>query len=203
MRTIHLHGELGKKFHPVWNLDVRTPAEAVRAIQANDQSFVPYLLESGREGVTYRFVINDTHLTVDGLKHPIGKADLHIVPEIAGSKSKFATLAIGAALIVASGGLSTTAFIAGSAAGTFGAMSVASVTLNIGMGLVLSGVAQMLVKTPSQQTSSSTGQQVLESYYFNGAVNTGSQGSAVPIGYGTLLTGSIPISSGLTSENML
>lgn len=201
MRQIKLHGELGKRFGTDWTLDIRNPGEAIRAIQANKPGFVPHMLESEKSGVGYRVIVGDTDIQAEAIPQPFGREVLHIVPVVAGAKSGgLGMIILGAALIVVTAGFATP-FVAGAAAGTFGAMSIASIGLNIGIGLILSGVAQMLVKTPKPADIGS-GPNPLESYYFNGPNNTGSQGSPVPIGYGRMLVGSIPISSSISSQNI-
>ncbi len=53
MKKVHLHGELGKLFGKVWNIDIDTPAEALSALFANNLSIKKYLEDKNSEGITY------------------------------------------------------------------------------------------------------------------------------------------------------
>lgn len=68
MTAIYLYGHLGRRFgrrfgHR-WNLDVSSPAEAVRAIMANRPHFQPY---AASLGLTVAGAGGPTTLTVAGL----------------------------------------------------------------------------------------------------------------------------------------
>lgn len=201
MRNVKLHGHLAEQFGADWQLEIATPNEAFQALAANCPNFLSTLIQSDKDGIGYRIIRGDTDLDVHNLCEPLGRQTLHIVPVVSGGKSKLGMIVIGAALIVASGGLSAAPFVAGATTG-FGAMSVASITFNIGLGLVLGGIAQMLVKTP-QPPAASLSPETLQSHYFNGPSNNSGQGSPIPIGYGEVIVGSMPLSAEIYTENML
>lgn len=204
MKQIKLHGDLATKFGEDWKLDVRNPGEAIRAIEANRPGFIQHILNSDKQGVGYRVVVGDRPLALEEVPAPFGQETLHIVPVIGGAKSGGAMILLGAALIAISGGsaaILTTTLIEGATVGV-GAMTLGGVAFTVGVSLVLGGVSQMLMKVP-QAPSAQDVQEDLPSHFFNGPVNTGRQGSAIPVGYGTLLIGGIPISAGFTTENMI
>jgi len=202
MKRIRLHGDLATKFGAEWNLDVRSPAEALRAIQANRPGLLAHIMESDKQGVGYRIIAGERDLDEAGLVSPFGRETLHIVPVIGGAKKGgLGMIILGAAVIFMTMG-NATVLIAGASGTGAGAVTVASLGFNIGVGLILGGISQMLVKTP-QAPAAQDRPEDKPSHFFSGPVNSGRQGSAIPVGYGRLLVGSIPISGGFTTENMI
>jgi predicted phage tail protein len=204
MKKIVLHGALGEQFGHEWNLDVATPSEALRLIQVNRNDLIPHLLKSAEQGVGYRVIVGDRDVGVEDLSMPYGRETLHIVPVAAGAKSGLGSIIIGAMLMVLaipSGGASMGLWTALSSGASFGQIA-ASLAFSIGSNLVLGGLSQMLAGAPKQPAQQEVA--VVEnkpSYYFNGPVNTIAQGSVVPVGYGTLVVGGMPISAGINAEN--
>lgn len=199
MRTVKLHGELGKRFGETWSLDVGSPAEAARAIEANRPGFISYLVESGDSGIAYQILVGGTALDKDEqVQQPFGAQEtLEFVPVPAGSKSSWLGIAIGVLLMFVAPYLSTTVLITGTT------ISVSSIAFSVGLSLALGGVAQMLAGTPKNELSQGTAAESRNSFYFSGPVNTSEQGLPVPIGYGELIVGSHRLSVGLTSKDIL
>jgi predicted phage tail protein len=201
MKHIQLHGVLADKFGEHWDLDVRTPVEGLRAIAVNCPGFLPHLIESDKQGIAYRVVLGDRDISLDALASPTGKEVIHLVPVMAGAKSGFGQILLGAALV-------GVAIMTGGAGGalsgqlfTLAGQSVtwASIAFSIGSSLILGGVAQMLAPSPKTPAAA----EVVEdrpSYYFNGPTNRMQQGNAVPVGYGQLIVGAMPISAGISTE---
>jgi predicted phage tail protein len=52
MRTVYLHGKLGKRFGKKWRLSVSSAQEAISAIDANQEGFIDYILTHSLKGVT-------------------------------------------------------------------------------------------------------------------------------------------------------
>ena len=48
---IYLHGKIGKKFGKEWDLNVTSPNEALRAIDANTGNFFKYLASKQDENI--------------------------------------------------------------------------------------------------------------------------------------------------------
>jgi predicted phage tail protein len=181
MREIRLNGALGKRYGRVHRFDVRTPAEALRALVANFPAFERELAESAVNGVSYLCKVDDEIADEDGIGAPMSRS-FSITPVITGAEGAARALA-GAFLIVA---------------GFFvnmipGMQMVGSAMIKIGISLTISGVAQML--SPSTSTED---QEKIESDYFSGAEQTSVQGGPVPVGYGRLVIGSVTISAGIT-----
>ncbi len=53
MKKLFLHGELGNRFGDVWELNVSTPKEALRALFANEPLVEKYLFQKQKDGVSY------------------------------------------------------------------------------------------------------------------------------------------------------
>jgi len=191
MRTIKLYGELGKKYGRVHQLEVRTTAEAIRALSANYKGFRQDLESAHEKGVGFRIRNGRHDLTdVNQIKDP-GSKIIQIIPTVIGSNAESRIL-IGIAIIaivIATGGIGATGF------GGF----AAQVGLGIGNSLVLGGVMQLLSTAPKTPDIPERPENT-PSYTFNGPVNTTAQGHPVPVGYGRLIVGGAVISAGINLE---
>jgi predicted phage tail protein len=196
MRVIRLNGELGKRFGRSHKLDVRTPAEAVRALCANLEGFEQALASSHEKGVAYRCIVDRDPLDEGHLHYPMSRS-FSITPVVHGG-GKVLGIILGAILIVAAVALAPVtgggSLLLTQGIGFLG-FTYASVAW-LGVALVLGGISQLLAPTPKAPTSGQTN----ENQYFNGAVNTTAQGSAVPIGYGRAIIGSAVISAAISVE---
>lgn len=184
MKTIKLFGDL-EKFKKEWLLDVTTPGEALRAIEANRPGFI----EATKNG-EYAVVLvdyNNTDLirqvTLETCSLPWHTEELWVVPVVQGE-----IVAAGAAIVIAGVSIGV-----GSA--------VAAVVLAIVLNLALSIAISMLTTLISGSTDamSASQQEIPESrpsYLVNGAVNTSRQGHRIPLLYGgPLLVGSMVLAS--------
>lgn len=191
MLTVVLLGELGKRFGRKHRLDVRSPAEAVRALCANFKDFRQFVATSAERNVAYRVLSRKDEVAEDELHNPASKT-ITFVPVVAGANflKKFGKIILGAALIVASFYLPPLALV--------GTATLQSVTFSIGLSLALGGVAQLLAPTPKTPEAAKDE----ASYIFNGAVNTSAQGAAIPVGYGQMIVGSAVISAGISVEDV-
>ncbi len=214
VRRINLEGELGEKFGKVWHLNVKTPAEAVRAIDAQRKGFRKYFLDTGEKGIGYEVIIGDQGIQQEeGLLYPAPmRDDFTFVPIPQGGKSRaFGMILMGAAIFVTAGlasGAFATAQTAGALAVAEGASGWAAfaaslaaeggmtgIALSMGGALMLGGVAQLLAPTPE----SSAGNEE-QSYLFDGAINSAKQGTPIPILYGRMTVGGAVISASIKSN---
>lgn len=193
MRTIILLGELGKRYGRRHRLDVKSPAEAIRALCANFKDFAAFVSASSERNVGYRVLNMREDIGEDELHNPAGQR-ITIAPVVAGAGGSLGKILLGAALIAASFMVPGLGAIA-----LFGTTTLATVAFNIGVSLALGGIAQMLAPQPA---SSGPTEEQQPSYVFNGAVNTTSQGQPVPIGYGRMIVGSAVISAGIAVEDI-
>jgi len=195
--TVLLLGELGQHFGKRHRFDVRSPAEAVRALVANFADFERFILQSKERHLGYRVLVGTEAISEQDLHGPVGANTITIAPVIAGAGGKFGQIILGVALIAASFYLPTTALFS---IGSF-APSIASLSFSIGLSLTLGGVAQMLAPQPASNEPSERPENQ-PSYTFNGAVNTTAQGQPVPVGYGRVVVGSAVISAGIDVDQV-
>ncbi len=202
LRKVRLYGQLAKFVGKrVLMADVATAGEAVRFLIANFPE-----LERHMSDQYYRVDIGGYDLALDELAYPAGNDDIKIVPVLAGAGGNTTRILLGVALIAVAIAVPTvgmglggaTGFGAGAAAGA-GATATASfastmVALggNIGIALVLSGVAGLLTPTPKLPESQDD---PTNSFSFSGIQQTNRAGTAVPVCYGEVLTGSVVVSA--------
>lgn len=179
-------------------MDVRSPAEAIRALCANFPDFAGFVSSSHERNVGYRVLSNRDAIGLDHLHDPAGQT-IKIVPVItgAGGNSPLASILIGAAIIAAAFVTGGVSLVAGQ--GLVFSGLIGQVAFGIGVSLALGGVAQLLAPPPP---SSTPNEGVNPSYVFDGAVNTTAQGQPVPIGYGRMIVGSAVISAGLSVDDI-
>ena len=188
---IILSGFLAKRFGKRFDLDVRSPREAVRALSFQLKGFEKALMD---HQAGFRVWADREPLDKANLDRCTGARPIRIVPVVAGSKSPGEMILMGAALFFGAqeitdlmylNGIGTTSFDVDLSLGLHG----------IGSALMIAGVARLLFKPPTPPT---TGQ----SYLFNGPVNTSAQGNCVPVCYGRMRAGSQLISAGVIPNQM-
>jgi predicted phage tail protein len=200
LRTIRVYGRLAKflkrrKFEAA----VSSAAEAVRFLLANFPGLEPELARGH-----YRVSVGGYDLAEDELQHPSGNQEIRIVPVITGAGGAGRVIA-GVALIaltIATGGFG------GAAVGLFGAaapIALGTVGLGIGTSLVLGGVAQLLSPVPTMNASSmaDTEKDPRKSYSFSGIQNVSRAGVPVPVVYGETIVGSVVISAGVDTAQVV
>jgi predicted phage tail protein len=217
VRKIRLEGELGEKFGEVWNLNVQTPHEAIRAIECQTKGFRKHILDNAEKGIGYEVIIGDQGIKQEEeLLYPSPMRDAFtIVPTVQGSKSRgFGMIMMGAAIFLTAGaaaGMFAPAFtMTGQVAGSLGTMQSAGVMglaaletasslqlagMYLGASLMMSGASMLLA--PTIEGSAGNEEQ---SYLFDGAVNSVKQGTPVPILYGRMMVGGSVISASIKSN---
>jgi len=222
MKVVKVYGALRKKLGQCrFEFEAETPAQALKALCANFPWLTKWLLDSERDGVSYRVTIGKEKLsdqTAGALALPWSEKEVFsITPIVAGAGRGAATIGIGIGLIAASfffpgaGLFGTSGLFGAGQAGIIGVSSVGvlnatamGVTLSaMGAALVLTGIAQSISPMP-QMSSLERGREAarLESFSFSGIVNTSQQGLPVPIAYGRVFTGSGVISSALDVDQL-
>jgi predicted phage tail protein len=192
--VIRLLGDLGQRFGRIYRWAVKSPAEAIRLLEANFPDFRPYLSEAGRQ---YRVITRHTHRQWDPgddlgyteLGEGHGQQEILIVPVISGS-GDFGKILLGAALLAF-------AWTGGAAAVFgFGEGGVAAIG-SIGASLALSGLSGLLFPAPrAPQLSDNNNQQ---SFIFNGLGPSNSVRQRIPIVYGRFRIPGLPISGTIDS----
>ena len=199
-----------------------TPAQAMRALLVNYPQLEQWLVDSEKNGIAYRVTVGKQKIyeqDVLGMVLPWSEQDVFsIAPVMTGAGRGATTFLLGAALVgvaifsagagfsLAAGGFTTTGVAASGAVGVIApgfatASALAAVAGNIGIGLMLTGVAQMLSPVPKPPGIGDAPTQ-LESNSFSGVLNTVRQGVPVPIAYGRVFVGSAVISAGLDVDQV-
>lgn len=188
LREVRLYGSLGRQFGRLFRLAVATPAEAAQALCAVVPGFRNAFI--GRDGRAQYHVFVGRRaarrdLAAEQCEEPLGQAEpIRFVPVVAGAKrAGLREIVIGGVLLWAS----------------FGDFGFTGVLANIGFGLVIGGVIQMLspqrVKQPITEN--------VASYAFDGPVQTTEQGGPVPVAMGRVICGSTVVSQGLSTSDLL
>ena len=191
LRKVRLYGKLAKFVgHRVLEADVHSAAEAIRFLITNWPG-----LESHMSDQYYKVFADKWEVNEEEFHYPTGSSDIRIVPVVGGAGGSTTNILLGVAMIGIAVALPGAGLFAGGSMGfgaTVGFSTVTAMIGNIGIALVLYGVAQAL--TPVQQTPE-TVQDPKNSFSFSGTQNTSRAGVPVPICYGEILTGSIVISA--------
>ena len=211
LRKIKLHGELAKflgqdEFEAV----VKTTAEAVKFLITNFPKLEAYMSDK-----YYQVLVGNNELDKDQIHDPVGKSEIHFVPVITGAGgSSFNRILLGGALIGASflfpgAGMFGTQGLGGVfAAGTTGGVAVGSTLMTgigtalsaVGAGMVLNGVSEILFPLPTPEEQEDDPR---ISFNFSGVQNTSRAGTAHPIVYGEIVTGSVVISASVDTNQVV
>ena len=190
LRTIRIYGRLAKFLkRRVFSADVSSAAEAVRFLLANFPHLEPELAKGH-----YRVCVGDYALDKEELQHPSGLQEIKIIPTLTGAGGVARILA-GVALIVASVFISPGALVFGTA--------LKGLVFGLGTSLTLGGVAQLLTPVPVVPSGVDSPNDPRSSYSFSGIQNTSREGTPVPIVYGEMLVGSVVISAGIDTVQVL
>lgn len=168
LTEVHLHGALGARFGRLFRLDVRSAVEALQALRCQLPGFNAAL----RQSPGFVLLAGEERLTESMLALETGRKPIHVMPVMAG--------ATGIEIAVIAGVTITLADVV---------LTVSIVMALVQLGL---GLANMSSDTPKADKNQN---RTLESYSFNGPVNTVGQGAPVPVGYGRLKVGGHVISS--------
>jgi len=220
MKVVKVYGALRERLGQCrFELDVATPAQAVKALCVNFPGLDKWLIDSEQDGVGYRVRVGKQEAKPDDvsvLALPWSEREVFsITPVIAGAGGGFGRILFGGLLIGASfllpgaGLFGATSVFGVSAAGATGAgviaggaalTTVGTALSAIGAGLVLTGVSQIISPTPPSGLELKEANRI-QNFSFSGITNTSQQGLAVPIAYGRLFVGSAVISSGLDVDH--
>lgn len=196
MKSFHLYGSLEKEFGGPFNVDVVTPAEAIRALCVQLPGFEA-AIRKGNWRVIRGALDAEDDVDEEGLQLSLGHQDeLHLIPMIEGANGGVAQILIGVAMIAA-------AFISGG--GSLAAMGPMAVMMGAaGVGIAVGGIITLTTRVPGATDSASGNEKADDkaSFLFDGPTNQSTQGVAVPRGYGRMKVGSIVVSAGLYAEQM-
>ena len=197
LRKVKLYGELADFIgHKELEAVINSTADAIRFLVSNFPK-----LEAHMADKYYKVLVDDYDIDETELYNPIGQSDISIVPVITGAGGGVGKTLLGVAMI----GLAFTmpgATFSGlgfSAAKGFSGFQAA--IGNIGIGLTLMGVSEMLFPLPRPQEFSKEEDPRI-SFSFSGIQNTSRAGTSHPIVYGEIVTGSVVISAGIDTNQV-
>lgn len=183
---------MGQKFGRVHRLqlDVGSPADAVRALMAMVPGFRRYLIGSRDAGIAFTVFAASKNVAEAELRMPVRTdRDIRIAPIPRGKKGGIFQIILGAVLIVAG------AYVQYLSGGTPTPLSTG--LINAGIAMVVGGVIQLLTPTPRVKGSSDRGAAKANTS-FTGPINTVSQGNPNPVFYGgPMKVGSMVASAGI------
>lgn len=179
MISVTLHGPLRDRFGGDYRFEVRSAAEAIRALASQKQGFREEI-EAGSWTIVDGDLATGCTLNEEQLRRMLRSDELHILPAIDGEKGEGKSI-LGAVLMVAS------FFVPG---GPF----VQSIVFNAGVASFLGGLSMMLAPSPKAEEDNR-----LTSYGIN-TPNVSAQRTTMPCVYGRVVTGSVVASSGVTTE---
>ena len=215
LRKIKLYGRLAKFVgQRVFEADVASAAEAVRFLLVNFPQLEKHMADQ-----YYRVSVGKYDLTLEELHDPAGQQEISIVPVLAGAGGEAGKIFGGIALVAlafvigpAAGGFLGIGAGLGGATGAGAAVSLglvggafASAVGFIGLSLVIGGVSQLLTPTPKINTPGTPqdNNDPRKSYSFSGIQQTSRQGVPVPIVYGETIVGSVVISTGIDTVQVV
>ena len=200
MKTIHLYGALAEQFEPVYTLDVQTPAEAIRLLEANYPGQFAKAMRDKWWRISRR--AEGPCMVECELHMPTSAQEFHFEPYTQGGfKALFGLFLGGSGLgsiftplglpALGGGGAGILGF--GGALGGFG---------KIAIGLALLGVFALISGALSPKEETKADEDERSSFLFNGPVNQTSQGDPLPVVYGQVIVGSTVISGGIKVEDI-
>tara|TARA_R100001163_G_C5038702_1_gene177311 strand:- start:620 stop:1237 length:618 start_codon:yes stop_codon:yes gene_type:complete len=202
LRKIKLYGELAEFVgHKEFEVQVDSLAKAVSFLINNFEGIDRFMNPK-----YYQVKVGNYDIGEKEIHHPVGQEDIHFIPVISGAGRGVGKILLGAALI----GIAIAAPGAGFAFGKSGVGFIATGAApnalmaaigNIGIGLTLMGVSEMLTPLPKSRDFSSE-QDPRLSFSFSGTQQTSRAGTPVPIVYGEIFTGSVVISGGVDTEQV-
>jgi predicted phage tail protein len=200
MKVVKVYGELKKRLgQGRFELDVATPAEAIRALCANFPGLQKWIIDSEQDGVGFKVRVGKEEIGEENLEElhfPWSERDVFsITPVLTGAGRGWGKVLIGVLLVAG-------AMYFGVAGGKLGleiGSGAAKVMTQVGISMTLYGVAEMLSPVPKMPDDP----EQLQSFSFSGVVNTSKIGTPVPIAYGRLFVGSSVISSGLDVDQLV
>lgn len=189
LTNIFLHGRLGKAYGHEWKLDVRSPAEAIRAIDANLKGRLKEQLYKEGTKKFYKVCLGNVEnpLEKNELSINSGRVDIHIVPVPKGRKSGLGKILAAAAIIALMVWNPGAAFIGAKGLTMWGTMAATAAA-----SLALGGVVQMLTPTPNFNQNSDGDGRGSSLFQGNSVVTT--QGSTVGLVYGRMMVTPMPVS---------
>lgn len=196
MTQVKLLGELGKKFGSEWTSNSKSMRDIFKLIDCQVDGFKEYLQDCHEKNIGFTIQNGEDFIDYDDLLLCDVKDTVIISAVPAGSGKGLgkilAAIAVIAAIFLFPGTFMTGVEAGASAfegfmAGTAGLSGPGYFLASIGANLAIAGLTEMSAPDAGDMTSD-------PSFLFNGADNTIEQGQPVPLLYGEMRIGGLPIS---------
>ena len=181
MIRLYLYGQMRKDYGEYFDVEAKTPREAVTALAYQCPKYKKYLTENN-----WHIILGEQEnaISKDELDIGLGKyQEVHLIPEIMG-EGKWGMAIVGAIITIVGVVLWNPALMA------------------MGVGMMIGGILSATTKVPGGSETRTEEQDKRASFLFTGAVNTSTQGVPIPRGYGRLLIGSSVISASVYAEEL-
>tara|TARA_R100001086_G_scaffold97162_2_gene48333 strand:- start:3622 stop:4203 length:582 start_codon:yes stop_codon:yes gene_type:complete len=192
LNKIKVYGRLARFLgQRTFKAEIKSPIDAFKFLLANYPELEAHILQQN-----YCVKIGDYQIDKHEVEMPVGGQEIKIVPVAVGSKGSVTRFLVGAfivGLVISTGGVG--------AIGLAGGTGIVGFAGNLGVYLALSGIAEVISPTPKPPGVSDDPQQ--RNFSFNGVQNTGRAGVAIPVIYGEMFTGSLVVSAGIDTEDIL
>ena len=195
LKTIKLYGDLREiTGHSELDAHVNSVGDSIRFLLMNWPQ-----LEAHMNTQHYQVLTDGTDIGEEEIHYPVAE-EIKIVPVVVGAGGGTGKILAGVALIglsIATGG----GFAALQIAGGSGLTGLSAIGFNVGVGLTLMGVSEILFPVPKPEKFEND-QDPRISFDFGGTPNTSRAGTTHPIVYGEIITGSTVISMNLTTDQV-
>ena len=192
LKTIKLYGILAKKFGKEFRLDVENTREAMRALCVQVPGFEHFMLHAHEQGLEFAVFQDKQNISETELDMSTSAKIIKVVPKVRGAGGAVQTI-LGAVLVVV--GIVVTGMSFGSAG------AVGAGLIGAGIGMMVGGIAQMLMPKIENQDQNQDGNKANKG--FGGAVTTVAQGNPVPVLYGQREVGGFIASAGQYPEDLM
>lgn len=192
LKTIKLYGILAKKFGKEFRLDVENTREAMRALCVQVPGFEHFMLHAHEQGLEFAVFQDKQNISETELDMSTSAKVIKVVPKVKGAGGAVQTI-LGAVLVVV--GIVVTGMSFGSAG------AVGAALIGAGVGMMVGGIAQMLMPKIESQDQNQDGNKANKG--FGGAVTTIAQGNPVPVLYGQREVGGFIASAGQYPEDLM
>ena len=197
MQSVYLVGGI-EKFGPHWEAECSNIRDIFRLIDCQTPGFRKYLVDAAEAWVGFEIQRGEEFLEEpEEMLLSLNNEDIIITEVPAGSKSAGSKILAAIAIITVAillPGSFTAALTGSSTQGALVAATTVGLTM-VALNLAIAGITQLLA--PGPQTDEGTD----PSYLFNGPQNTIVQGLPVPVAYGELIVGGMPISVSYTGAS--
>lgn len=202
MQTVYLNGGLSQ-FGEKWTTECKDIASIFKLIECQTPGFRKYLSDAVEADVGFEIQRGSEFLeNPEELLLSLNDEDIIITEVPSGSKSggakMLAAIAIVALLVINPAMIFTSFTTTATATGTIataGGLNAAGLALaSVAVNLAITGITQLLAPGPETDGNKN------DSYLFSGPSNNGKQGLPVPILYGELIVGGMPISSSYSNS---